>query len=269
MRQPGGEGSEGSTDTCVCLAESLCCPPETTVTLLIGYTLRPRGKGLEAQAHRPYPEASALRWRVRAPSPTLWPLTRILAHLEEDGLPISTASWSGGSSSPPALAPGTPLFQQVPANIPSPASPPDLRWNLQWTIALHSEPMRPGTGPGAAGLGLPLLGPGCSPPKAENRCPGPDARGRPGPPMSTCHWSIPYSQGLPGSGEGLSDGCRVGRTHIHSLLRASQALEDRCPGTVQTGWGSAGGQPPCGGISLRGLADATLVLFFKCHLVTL
>lgn len=40
------------------------------------------------------------------------------------------ASWSGGSSSPPALAPGDPLFQQVPANIPSPASPPDLRWNL-------------------------------------------------------------------------------------------------------------------------------------------
>lgn len=93
-----------------------------------------------------------------APSPTLWPLTLILAHLEEDGLPISTASWSGGSSSPPALAPGTPFFQQVPANIPSPASPPDLRWNLQWTIALHSEPMRPGTEPGAAGLGLPLWG---------------------------------------------------------------------------------------------------------------
>ena len=25
-------------DTCVCLAESLCCPPETITTFLIGYT---------------------------------------------------------------------------------------------------------------------------------------------------------------------------------------------------------------------------------------
>ena len=46
------------------------------------------------------------------PSPTLWPLTLILALLEEDGLPISTACWSGGSSSPPALTPGTPLFNR-------------------------------------------------------------------------------------------------------------------------------------------------------------
>ena len=25
-------------DTCICTAESLCCSPETTITLLIGYT---------------------------------------------------------------------------------------------------------------------------------------------------------------------------------------------------------------------------------------
>ena len=25
-------------DTCICMAESLCCSPETTTTLLIGYT---------------------------------------------------------------------------------------------------------------------------------------------------------------------------------------------------------------------------------------
>ena len=28
----------GRTDTCVCTAESLCCPPETIIALLIGYT---------------------------------------------------------------------------------------------------------------------------------------------------------------------------------------------------------------------------------------
>ena len=28
----------GRTDTCICMAESLCCSPETTTTLLIGYT---------------------------------------------------------------------------------------------------------------------------------------------------------------------------------------------------------------------------------------
>ena len=28
----------GRTDTCMCMAESLCCPPETITTLLIGYT---------------------------------------------------------------------------------------------------------------------------------------------------------------------------------------------------------------------------------------
>ena len=25
-------------DTCICMAESLCCPPETIMTLLTGYT---------------------------------------------------------------------------------------------------------------------------------------------------------------------------------------------------------------------------------------
>ena len=28
----------GRMDTCICMAESLCCPPETTTTLLISYT---------------------------------------------------------------------------------------------------------------------------------------------------------------------------------------------------------------------------------------
>ena len=32
----GGE-SGGKMDTCVCMAESLCCPPETTTTSLTGY----------------------------------------------------------------------------------------------------------------------------------------------------------------------------------------------------------------------------------------
>ena len=33
-----GRGFEGRMDTCICMAESLCCPPETITTLLIGYT---------------------------------------------------------------------------------------------------------------------------------------------------------------------------------------------------------------------------------------
>ena len=36
MRQPGREGSWGRMDTCICVAELLCCPPET-ITWLIGY----------------------------------------------------------------------------------------------------------------------------------------------------------------------------------------------------------------------------------------
>ena len=32
------ERSVGRMDTCVCVAESLCSPPETITTLLIGYT---------------------------------------------------------------------------------------------------------------------------------------------------------------------------------------------------------------------------------------
>ena len=31
-------GWEGRIDTCICMAESLCCSPDTTTTLLIGYT---------------------------------------------------------------------------------------------------------------------------------------------------------------------------------------------------------------------------------------
>ena len=33
-----GRGVWGRMDTCICMAESLCCPPETITTLLIGYT---------------------------------------------------------------------------------------------------------------------------------------------------------------------------------------------------------------------------------------
>ena len=38
MWQPAGEGVLGRMDTCVCLAESLLCSPETITTLLIAYT---------------------------------------------------------------------------------------------------------------------------------------------------------------------------------------------------------------------------------------
>ena len=31
-----GKGVRGRTDTCMCMAESLCCPPETITTLLMG-----------------------------------------------------------------------------------------------------------------------------------------------------------------------------------------------------------------------------------------
>ena len=35
--QPGWEGFGGRRkDTCICMAESLCCSPKTTTTLLIG-----------------------------------------------------------------------------------------------------------------------------------------------------------------------------------------------------------------------------------------
>ena len=33
-----GTGIWGRMDTCICMAESLCCSSETTTTLLIGYT---------------------------------------------------------------------------------------------------------------------------------------------------------------------------------------------------------------------------------------
>ena len=38
MWQPGWEGSLGRMDTCICMVESLCCPPETITTSLVGYT---------------------------------------------------------------------------------------------------------------------------------------------------------------------------------------------------------------------------------------
>ena len=33
-----GRGVWGTMDTCICMAESLCCSPETITTLLTGYT---------------------------------------------------------------------------------------------------------------------------------------------------------------------------------------------------------------------------------------
>ena len=38
MWQPGWEGFCGRMDTCICMTESLCSSPETTTTLLIGYS---------------------------------------------------------------------------------------------------------------------------------------------------------------------------------------------------------------------------------------
>ena len=38
MWQPGWEESLGRMDTCICMAESLCCPPEAITTSLVGYT---------------------------------------------------------------------------------------------------------------------------------------------------------------------------------------------------------------------------------------
>ena len=38
MWQPGWEGRLGEMDTCICMAESLCCPPETIIMLSIVYT---------------------------------------------------------------------------------------------------------------------------------------------------------------------------------------------------------------------------------------
>ena len=46
-------------DTCICLAESLCCPPETMVTLLISYTLM-QNKKLKKKKD---PEEKGLRHR--------------------------------------------------------------------------------------------------------------------------------------------------------------------------------------------------------------
>ena len=36
-RSLDGRGVWGRIDTCICMAESLCCPPETITTLFIGY----------------------------------------------------------------------------------------------------------------------------------------------------------------------------------------------------------------------------------------
>ena len=48
MWQPGWERGLGEMDTCICMAESLCCPTETITTLLIGYTPK-QNKSLKQQ----------------------------------------------------------------------------------------------------------------------------------------------------------------------------------------------------------------------------
>ena len=47
-----GRGVWGEMDTCICMAESLCCPPETMTTLLTGYTqiLKKKKKNLKDSA---------------------------------------------------------------------------------------------------------------------------------------------------------------------------------------------------------------------------
>lgn len=39
-RSPYGKGVWGRMDTCICIAKSFCCPPETITTLLTGYILQ-------------------------------------------------------------------------------------------------------------------------------------------------------------------------------------------------------------------------------------
>ena len=39
LPEPGREGSLARMDTCICMAESLCCSSETMTILLIGYVL--------------------------------------------------------------------------------------------------------------------------------------------------------------------------------------------------------------------------------------
>lgn len=43
--QPGWEGSWGRVDTCVCVAESLHCPPKAVTVLLTGYIPRAEEPG--------------------------------------------------------------------------------------------------------------------------------------------------------------------------------------------------------------------------------
>ena len=44
----GGRGVWGRMDTCVCVAESLCCPPETITTLLISSAAATAAKSLQS-----------------------------------------------------------------------------------------------------------------------------------------------------------------------------------------------------------------------------
>ena len=44
-----GNGVGGEMDTCICMAESLCCSPETITTLLIGYIPKQNVFGVKIQ----------------------------------------------------------------------------------------------------------------------------------------------------------------------------------------------------------------------------
>ena len=60
MGQPGKEGTWGRMDTCVYMAESLYCLPETTTTLLTGYTSIPNKKFKEKKKNWTW--ASLVTW---------------------------------------------------------------------------------------------------------------------------------------------------------------------------------------------------------------
>ena len=54
---PDGRGVQGRMDTCTCIAESLCCPPKTIITLLISYTPTQNKKVFKNQQADIYPSS--------------------------------------------------------------------------------------------------------------------------------------------------------------------------------------------------------------------
>ena len=44
-----GKGVLERMDTCMCLAESVCCPPETVTTLLIDYNIKEKVKKQQSE----------------------------------------------------------------------------------------------------------------------------------------------------------------------------------------------------------------------------